>query len=122
MSVQFRGSENSSRSARKPRRAQRAADAPWPEDLEEERSTLEQLDFLSTDLNDPAYWRRLNTWIESTGVQVYTLTELADYVGWVTAKHPNRKSHRAGFRNWLKKEVRDQEERSRRRYQDDRRR
>jgi len=88
-----------------------AAVASWENGLIRVREVLEELQVLETDLNDPAYWKRLNAWSESSGQKIYILDDLRAYIAWwsVQAGAKRHKKLAKGFRNWLASTIRRKE-------------
>lgn len=80
----------------------------WPDELGDVSSALAQLEFLNTDLNDPAWWRKTLAWLDSTGFDIYAITELKNYAAWWESQSQSKrhKNLKRGFRNWLSTAVR----------------
>ena len=84
----------------KPTPTQREA---WDDELKPIWDYLLANDFLGTDLDHPAWWRRQLDWIESTHMPVFPLDELKAYIAHQDSQTRSRRhrSRKRGFRNWL---------------------
>lgn len=91
----------------------RASAPAWEGEYKSIEKVLGEVGLLDSDLNDPAWWVRLNGVVESSGFgdELYLATELRKYAAWVFDERPRRTKHKRGLRNWVKIALKKLEDR-----------